>query len=293
MFHFSKVSQAIVGMSVVRDDPWPDEVVWGAKGTSARGNNVQPYARPGFRRALQHHQRLEAPVTLEEIRAAEVKVFEIRRSLEERHGQPLYFPFVPYSGSALRTFQGYMVKMPVDLVRLFGLPEGSVEVRSGALPEASRDEAADRPGSLYRWADEDVAVSSVEPQPVDPALMERALASHRHLQNAVAGFLLEQGLEPLSPGPSDPDWDIAWWQDGTLWVVEVKSTHPGNEERQLRLGLGQLLRYRQRLQADGHSVRSVLLVERAPVDRSWAELCGSVGVTLSWPRQPASAIRLG
>jgi len=67
-----------------------------------------------------------------------------------------------------------------------------------------------------------------------------------------------------------------------MCVAEVKSITPANEERQLRLGLGQVLRYRQVLTTRG-SVRPILAIERAPQDVSWSTLCSELGVRLVWP----------
>jgi hypothetical protein len=64
-------------------------------------------------------------------------------------------------------------------------------------------------------------------------------------------------------------------------VAEVKSITADNEEAQLRLGLGQVLRYRRRLSALGHDrVVAVLVPERQPCDPSWRELCQDLGVVL-------------
>ena len=66
------------------------------------------------------------------------------------------------------------------------------------------------------------------------------------------------------------------------WVCEVKSLTVENEEKQLRLGLGQVLRYRHLLQAKGE-IRAALILERSPTDLSWIELCKRLGVSLAWP----------
>ena len=64
-------------------------------------------------------------------------------------------------------------------------------------------------------------------------------------------------------------------------MAEVKSITAENEEHQPRLGLGQVLRYRQRLSALGHDrVVAVLVPERQPRDPSWRELCQEFGVVL-------------
>ena len=66
-------------------------------------------------------------------------------------------------------------------------------------------------------------------------------------------------------------------------MAEVKSITPQNEERQLRLGLGQVIRYRQLLAGEGRSVRAMIATEREPTDPSWSDLLREQGVVLVWP----------
>ncbi|MDA8264227.1 MAG: hypothetical protein M0T79_02545, partial [Actinomycetota bacterium] len=96
---------------------------------------------------------------------------------------------------------------------------------------------------------------------MDPAIVERGLKGHRKTQNAVADWLAEHGTVPLSPKRDDPDWDVAWRINDVFYVAEVKSITVDNEERQLRLGLGQVLRYRHEV---GGNAVAVLIAEREP-----------------------------
>ena len=80
----------------------------------------------------------------------------------------------------------------------------------------------------------------------------------------------------------EPDFDLAWTVDGCVWVAEVKSLTLANEERQLRLGLGQVIRYRDLLSRRRNDVRAVLAVEWQPSDSTWLRVCQSVGVKLTW-----------
>jgi len=65
-------------------------------------------------------------------------------------------------------------------------------------------------------------------------------------------------------------------------VAEVKSLTKRKEEQQRRLGLGQVLRYRNLL-ADGHrKMVAILAVERAPSDERWLVLCREHSVRLVW-----------
>jgi hypothetical protein len=136
-------------------------------------------------------------------------------------------------------------------------------------------------GTPYRQVPATELSGSRDPFSVDPALVERGLRGHTDTQNELAGVLSNAGIEPrrgLRPGP---DFDLAWQKNGTVFVAEVKSITADNEEQQLRLGLGQVLRYRQHLSALGHDrVVAVLVPERQPNDPSWRELCQDLGVVL-------------
>src|SRR6185369_419159 len=102
--------------------------------------------------------------------------------------------------------------------------------------------------------------------------VERGLRSHAAMQNAMAAFLKNNQLIPLSPGPDEPNYDIAWKHNDEIWIAEIKSVTSANEEKQLRLGLGQVLRYCQLLKAKDN-IHGVLVIERAPSDSTWIDLC--------------------
>lgn len=122
---------------------------------------------------------------------------------------------------------------------------------------------------------------SRDPFSVNPALVERGLRGHTDTQNELASVLSNAGIEVRRGLPSGPNFDLAWEKDGTVFVAEVKSITAENEEDQLRLGLGQVLRYRQRLSELGHDrVVAVLVPERPPSDSSWRDLCHDLRVVL-------------
>jgi len=288
VYHYSKHEKAIIGHSIIRGLPWEDLIVWGAKGTSAREHNVQPYIRPGYRRALQHFTNLAPPVGLARVQDMEERVLGLRASLEEQFGEPVYFPFNPHGNDGLRPTQGYCLKFPAELVGLLGLPEvepiPEVLDAAGTPPPPSSSAQSQPTGGVdYREADEDVAVSTAEPMQPDPALVERALASHRRTQNALAKELRSRGLAPLSPATGDRDWDIAWIAGDTFYVCEVKSLSDTNEERQLRLALGQVSRYRQAAATSHPNVVAVIATAREPRDGTWSKLLADLDILLVWP----------
>lgn len=95
-------------------------------------------------------------------------------------------------------------------------------------------------GQDYIQADEDAATSAREPFSIDPNLVDRGVRGHAKTQNALAAFV---GDAMRRPTPDEPQYDLAWQEGDMLYVAEVKSLTAANEERQLRLGLGQVLRY--------------------------------------------------
>lgn len=123
-----------------------------------------------------------------------------------------------------------------------------------------------------------------DPFPVDPEVVDRGNQGHASTQDALAAFLHDNGIEPRSPIAGEPKVDLGWIHSDRLWVAEVKSMTDSNEETQLRLGLGQVLRYRHELASKtGQEVVAVLVPEREPADASWLALCESLGVILASP----------
>lgn len=118
---------------------------------------------------------------------------------------------------------------------------------------------------------------------VDPEAADRATRRHVELQNGLARAVRAAGFVPRSPGPNEPDFDLAWEQASTVYVVEVKSISDESEVRQLRVGLGQILEYRHCLRESHDLVVAVLYIERAPADSRWLAICEAVAVVLRWP----------
>jgi hypothetical protein len=155
-------------------------------------------------------------------------------------------------------------------------------------PPASSEEGI---GAPYRRAHVRNLPDEREPFTVDPAAIERGVSGHVESQNTVADALRAAGIEPRSPRPVEPNFDLAWERAGTIFVAEVKSITARSEERQLRLGLGQVLRYRALLEREYEVVRAVLIPERAPSDPSWRELCTELGILLVTPVDVSPLLR--
>ena len=121
------------------------------------------------------------------------------------------------------------------------------------------------------------------PFEVDPDAVDRATSSHVNLQNMVAKWLEDNDISPYQPNPNGPQYDIGWEYNKTIFLCEVKSLTNQNEEKQLRFGLGQILRYVHTLELTGANVVGLLMVERKPKDAEWIDLCRKLNILVLWP----------
>src|ERR1044072_3045158 len=112
IFHYARPEQAIVARSVAIGKVWEDDIVWAARGTSARTAGIRPHPRRGWYLGLERFSALEAAVTLEQIRNEQATIVEMRNKIAAVVGEPLYFPFELGQTRALRPMQGYLFKLP-------------------------------------------------------------------------------------------------------------------------------------------------------------------------------------
>ena len=281
VLHYEKSGTAITAWSIAQGGFWEEETVWGTpRSTGPSGAPVEPYPREGLWHGLHGPFYLDEPLTLPRFAVANRR--GSRAELEAEHGKPLYFPF-QHRTDGLRAAQGYLKKMPLGLVDVLPKLPDLLDDAPAAFHSPPAPPYNSEPGEDYFPVD--VAVPQVDRDPfsVDPAAVERGLRSHRELQNLLAAKVVEIGYRPRRPQPLDPPWDLLWLDGESAWVAEIKSLTATNEERQLRLGLGQVLIYRQRLKQTQSSVKAALMVEWKPLDPDWHALCDSLDVQLLWP----------
>jgi hypothetical protein len=177
-------------------------------------------------------------------------------------------------------------KVPADLVGI--LPELAIAAERAqatrATPSAPAPTATGAGlGASYRREDEDSATAQRDPFFVDPSVVDRGVHGHARTQNQLGDYVRALGHDARSHVAGEPAFDLAWETDQAIYVAEVKSITKANEERQLRLGLGQLLRYRQLLDGKAKTIRAVLAVEHEPSDADWLQLCRDLDVLVTWP----------
>ena len=123
---------------------------------------------------------------------------------------------------------------------------------------------------------------------IDLDALEKGTQRHEATRKALADFITANGGEPREPGKA-AQFDLGWRdQDGAIWIAEVKSLARTSESQQLRLGLGQVLDYRQAIATPETRIRAALVIEQEPSDLRWVEVCAAVGVVLAWPERFAA-----
>lgn len=292
VFHYDLNLRAITAWSRAVGEIAEAPVVWLSHRGATRRRLGVARAQPGWWLDLDGPYPLPTALTLAGLRERAETVRAAQAALENQHPrQSLYFPFFFYGGTELRPMQPYLNKLPAALVdaltelaaALPELPPADTTAPAPTQPAQITPPApagADGLGTPYRRAHARQLPDEREPFAVDPAVVERGLTGHVTTQNGLADALLARGITPRSPRGDEPNFDLAWQDNDIVYVAEVKSITDANEERQLRLGLGQVLRYRHLLGRTHPQVRGVLAAERAPRDATWQELCAALGIAL-------------
>lgn len=293
VFHYSSTERAIIAWSRAVGTVTEAPTIWLSHRAATRRRLQVPHPQPGWWLDLDGPFLLDERVSLDQLRDRSDDIRAVLDTLKVTQPGSLYFPFFFWGGTELRPMQPYLNKMPAELIDLF--PRLAAAAVVAPLP-SRQSPAGMEPtlGTPYREARVNPMPDARQPFAVDPAIVERGLRGHADTQNSLARALLAAGIEPRSRLPYEPNFDISWKAEGTVFVAEVKSITNDNEEEQLRLGLGQVLRYRHRLQQLGHErVVAVLVPERPPSDRAWTALCRELRVELLSGRELERAPLLG
>jgi hypothetical protein len=162
-----------------------------------------------------------------------------------------------------------------DLLAGRGLDAGTSQAASAGLIDpqcvAFRPTASeDRPPTI------DSADGELPLYGFDLDELDRRTKEHNTLVDRVREAIVRRDLEPASPLSRECRFDIGWIGPparrrigrslSPLHLVEVKTTLPETERQQIRLGLGQILGYRQWEQAidPQRSIHAHLILSRKP-----------------------------
>lgn len=150
VFHFHKPQKAIVATSRIAGSWEPKQVVWAARGTSARAKGTRPHERPGYVVPLEDYSLLALPLTEQLLRSKKLELRDLTAKLEARHPRlPLYFPF-ELAERPVRLLQGYSFKLPRDFVLAFSeLQVGELDGAHADARARSSDVGQQRSGQGY------------------------------------------------------------------------------------------------------------------------------------------------
>jgi len=294
VLHWHTPSREFVGVSKVADDrPRPGR--YGVSDITGRGGIT-------WRRKLISFEEFPTGVlTLENIRRQGSLIKKLHGNLFREYGHPLHFPFVPVGKGGwndLRPRQNYLSVCPSELTDLLiDFLSEYREVNSWYdIPIIQKRSSGDRRGKKrglskklleekYRKVNQDVVISWGKNFKIPTKSLEQSIRAHNRIQNSLGSWLKSRKLKPYTPSAGHAaKFDLAWKYRGTMFVCEVKSLNQMNEEKQLRLGFGQVLHYKQLIsQSEGVEVCPVLVIERQPADfKTWQALAKSHGVKLVW-----------
>jgi hypothetical protein len=119
---------------------------------------------------------------------------------------------------------------------------------------------------------------------IDLDELERRTREHQQLISSISAATRKHGYEPLRSVGTACQFDIGWIDGGgVLNVVEAKTTRAASERQQMRLGLGQVLDYREFVvRYSSRPVRAHLVLSRKPAQKfeHILQACLSVGVNV-------------
>ncbi|MFH9466163.1 hypothetical protein ACH4LT_02520 [Streptomyces clavifer] len=119
---------------------------------------------------------------------------------------------------------------------------------------------------------------------VDLSSLDKATAAHEPTVSVLIAHLASREIKVHTYARNSPKFDAGWVVGTELFIAEVKGLTGTSQDQQIRLGIGQVLDYAHQLRhrGSGHSIRSVLVLEKKPADGRWASFAQAVGIRLPW-----------
>ncbi|MDA8183586.1 MAG: hypothetical protein M0035_04045 [Actinomycetota bacterium] len=121
------------------------------------------------------------------------------------------------------------------------------------------------------------------PRSIDIDHWDAATEAHEKTLEQLRDFLHANGITPRNPFPRGPKFDAGWTYRRRKYIAEVKSLRGAQQDQQIRLGVGQILDYFERLRARGAALQPVLVLEQRPREPDhWLRLCNAHSIRLTW-----------
>lgn len=210
VLHWSKqAGPAMIAYSHVTGPYEVSQITWQSRGTYGRTRPVSG-EEPGWLAPLSGATTLRSPVTQQRLREFEEQIRQIRNELAKSINGPLYFPFALSDRRPVRAAQGYLTKIPYDLVS--EIPELS------ELLDIARSEPGDAPGPPRRAP---TRGQNLHGGRQSDSEVRRAI--EHHAVETVMTLYDDDGYEVEDVGDYK-SWDITGWKDGEEVHIEVKGS---------------------------------------------------------------------
>jgi hypothetical protein len=139
IFHFDRSAHAITSWSRAKSPPQRRELGW------SFGGDREASRRATWEVKLRDRRMLDAPITVEEIARVQWDLFPALRALEDRVGDPIYYPFALGSPDETHMLPGRFFKLPALFVESFP----ALSAAASASPAAKSGPA--RAGASSWW----------------------------------------------------------------------------------------------------------------------------------------------
>lgn len=114
---------------------------------------------------------------------------------------------------------------------------------------------------------------------------KKAYNTHNEMENEIFKVLKEKGCDVFKIA-TGPNVDLCWKYQDKFSFLEVKSVNKGNFSHQIRMGIGQVIEYRERFNKLNTKVlNTYLAITSEDSTGRWEEICKSVDIVLITPKK--------
>jgi hypothetical protein len=226
VIHYSSTDEAIVGISRAVGGPEPASIFWAARGTYARKAGARSRWLPGIRVPLDDYAALDSVVTFAALRDRAADIMAVRDELSQRYPKAsLYFPWTPYSGESMRTFQGYLVKLPRAVIKY--IPEVDHAIAALEGHDASRIQFVDIEAAEHAI---DASAGKSRGRSGQGFRQDQAIkvAIEAHAMDAAIEYWSQRGVVEDVHG--NRSYDLVCIVDGHEVHIEVKGTTTAGDD---------------------------------------------------------------
>jgi hypothetical protein len=119
VFHYEEAQRGIVAWSSSRGRVQKRRLIWAQRALGPDSESAAPLLLPSWAIELEEATPLDSVVSLDEIARIQWDLFPALRELEDKVGEPLYYPFTMGSSSETSLLAGYVFKLPALFVECF------------------------------------------------------------------------------------------------------------------------------------------------------------------------------